>query len=1038
MNSPLLRAAPFLLAAGLLPAPALAQITCLASQLSLADMTNESGDSAIPPEYILRAGSTTIRVYSAGIWVQTITVRTDGNSFQILQNGIPYTGDIVGNPSGFYDDLSASDILNSICPNGLTPSVNLRGNSRNAPSQRSTQPHTSTTSFATPAYGEASQPYAYGDFNGDGIIDTAIATPGAISVNLYGLNGNPTAISTTSRFAINSQYQGSIVTGDFNGDGVLDLAVTILTNSPPGMVAILLGKGDGTFGTPTYLAGLSGPLSIVAADFNGDGKLDLAVANQGSLGNVAILLGHGDGTFAAPVSYNAGQVLISLVATDLNGDGKLDLAALDSNDGKGDLLWVLLGSGDGTFQRANGGLASGTSFGALAYTDLNRDGKQDLLAADPQSNAIAVMLGKGDGTFQPTAEYVSAADPNSVAVMPLGDGTSALFTGDGYTGTMLLTFAGSNGFVNSPQIQTLGESPSAIGSADFNKDGRPDLVVTDGQGNAVYVELNSGGGEFANPVGYAVGASPTAAAIADVNGDGNPDLVVADGNGVDVLLGNGNGTFGDAQSTPVTRAGGSSPAGLAVGDFNSDGKPDAAVTVAGGQIVVLLGQGNGTFAAGTNVIPLPTGMVPGAILAGDVNGDGKLDLVVAYAAPNQFAAGTIAVFLGNGNGTFQAPTAISVPGIPESLGLGDVNKDGHPDLIAGVFEQSRTQLAILLGTSSGAFQSPSYLNTITTAASITVTDLNGDGNLDLMLGDCCEASYMLGDGNGTFQAEVRVPTGPNPGLIVAAELSGDGGPDLAIAGTANNRGTLTLFRNAFGTQTPANPATVLSSANPALKTIAPESLASAYGSDLATVSPTATSSTMPTSYGGTSVSIVDSKGNTTPAPLVYVSSTQVNFLIPATVATGAGQVTVTSGDGTQSTADVQLAAVAPGVFELNGAGLAAAIAQRYSADGTVTNEQVYTVNSAGAVVANPIDMGSSTDQVYLLLYGTGLQAAGTGGVTVSVGGINATVAYAGPSTFPGEDQVNVLLPRSLAGMGNVILQLTAAGIAANLVNLSFQ
>ena len=209
---------------------------------------------------------------------------------------------------------------------------------------------------------------------------------------------------------------------------------------------------------------------------------------------------------------------------------------------------------------------------------------------------------------------------------------------------------------------------------------------------------------------------------------------------------------------------------------------------------------------------------------------------------------------------------------------------------------------------------------------------------------------LLGKGDGTFQPEVAVPTGPSPRFIVAGEFFGDGKPDLAVAGYSANHGTLTLFRNAFGAPPVGATMTVLSSANAALTTVAPGSLASAYGTDLATISPISVASSLPTSYGGTSVSIVDSHGATTAAPLVYVSSSQVNFLVPASAATGKGQVSVTSGDGTDSTANVQFAAVAPGVFELNSGGLAAAIARRYSANGTVTNEPVYTGNSAGAIV----------------------------------------------------------------------------------------
>ena len=205
---------------------------------------------------------------------------------------------------------------------------------------------------------------------------------------------------------------------------------------------------------------------------------------------------------------------------------------------------------------------------------------------------------------------------------------------------------------------------------------------------------------------------------------------------------------------------------------------------------------------------------------------------------------------------------------------------------------------------------------------------------------------------------------------------------------------------------------VLSSANPATVWLAPGSLASAYGtgSDFATGPLGSTPLPLPTNFGGTSVSILDSSGAKTLAPLLYVNPTQVNFEVPLGVASGAAQVTITSGDGTQSVANVQIAAVAPGIFELNSAALAAAYVIVYHANGTQTYEQVYTVNN-GAVVAAPVSLGSATDQAYLFLFGTGLQAAGTSGVTVSVNGRNLPVQYAGPQGgFAGEDQINVQLP----------------------------
>jgi uncharacterized protein (TIGR03437 family) len=195
----------------------------------------------------------------------------------------------------------------------------------------------------------------------------------------------------------------------------------------------------------------------------------------------------------------------------------------------------------------------------------------------------------------------------------------------------------------------------------------------------------------------------------------------------------------------------------------------------------------------------------------------------------------------------------------------------------------------------------------------------------------------------------------------------------------------------------------------------------------------------PLTFGGTSISILDSSGVTSPAPLTYVSPTQVNFEVPPGVAAGAAQITITSGDGTKSVVVVLVVPVAPGLFELDSSGLAAAYVILYNTNGTQVFEPVYTVNSAGAIVAGAVSLGSSTDQAYLFLFGTGLQAAGTAGVKVSIGGSNIPIQFAGAGGgFPGLDQVNVLLPASLAGKGSVTIQLTANGLAANPVNLTIQ
>ncbi len=246
---------------------------------------------------------------------------------------------------------------------------------------------------------------------------------------------------------------------------------------------------------------------------------------------------------------------------------------------------------------------------------------------------------------------------------------------------------------------------------------------------------------------------------------------------------------------------------------------------------------------------------------------------------------------------------------------------------------------------------------------------------------------------------------------------------------------------AFAPKAGASPASnvpmVSSAATPSTTSIAPGSLAFVVGQGLATGTPGEILGPSPTSFAGTSVNITDAAGTTTAAPLVFVSPWQVTFQVPSSVATGAAQVKVTAGSTTQTAANVQIDKVAPALFTLNGLGLAAASAVRVT-DGTQITEPAYALNSLGSFSANPINMGSGSDQVFLVLFGTGIAPAGAAGVTVTVGGASVPVAYAGSSGYAGVDQVNVQLPASLAGKGNVPVQLTAGGASANTVTVTIQ
>jgi FG-GAP-like repeat len=329
----------------------------------------------------------------------------------------------------------------------------------------------------------------------------------------------------------------SVATGDMNGDGKLDLAVADFTMFSD--VWILLGNGDGTFGgtVGSSLSGATGSQWVTMGDFNGDGKLDLALANGcnigPAIGDVTVLLGNGDGTLMAASCYgtSADGESVSIATGDFNADGKVDLAVA-GNTG----VEVLIGNGDGTFGAAvsYGDFESASS---VTAADLNGDGKLDLAVTDSEGNDVSVLLGNGDGTFMETVPY----------------GTGA--------------------------------APSSVTSGDFNGDGTLDLAVADSLGTAVSVLLGTGTGSFATAVSYAAGGRSVTAA--DFNGDGKLDIATDD---VAVLLGNGDGTFQAAADYGA----GTGPRSVATGDFNGDGLPD--LGVAGGPadhgtVSVLLNNG---------------------------------------------------------------------------------------------------------------------------------------------------------------------------------------------------------------------------------------------------------------------------------------------------------------------------------------------------------------------------------------------------------------------------------------------------------------
>ena len=632
---------------------------------------------------------------------------------------------------------------------------------------------------------------AAGDFNGDGKPDIAVTNQNGLTILL----NNGTGFAPAASYTVGTNPQ-AVAAKDFNGDGKVDLVVV---NQGSGTISVLLGNGNGTFQAATSYPAGSNPRSVGVADFNGDGKADLAIVDSGFAtgSGVSVLLGNGNGTFQSAMFFAAGSVSLSVAVGDFNADGKPDLAV--ANEGS-DNISVLLGNGNGTFQTAvnisldlPGISVSPTS---LVAGDFNGDGHLDLAVATPNVKNIAVLLGVGNGTFQSAVHY-ALDDPNFVnnnntmaAVDLNGDGALDLVLANLSSNHVTVLVGAGNGTFSSIKSYAAGPEPTYVAVADFNGDGKPDLVasnnVIDG---VVTLLLGNGDGTLKAAPLFRSGSIPGSILIADLNGDGIPDIVTSSpfqatatgiGSGA-AMLGHGDGTFG-APKIWSTSAGTTS---IALGDFNRDGKLDLVETINGpgnGNVSLLLGNGDGTFQA---PVAYSAGTAPQTVVVADLNGDGILDIVVG-----NHNSGNVSVLLGNGNGTFRTAVNYAVPntGTPDSITIADFNGDGKPDLAVAISGINASSAAILLGNGDGTFQS--YLSVASgfhssATLSIVSADFNGDGKPDLAITEGALLSILIANGGGAFRIPVVSSlVGPGNaivGMATTGDFNADGKADLAIS-----------------------------------------------------------------------------------------------------------------------------------------------------------------------------------------------------------------------------------------------------------------
>jgi len=332
------------------------------------------------------------------------------------------------------------------------------------------------------------QAIAVGDFNNDGNLDYVVASlNSAIATIMLGSgNGTFTAVTTGGApYSVNPNPEGAVV-ADFNGDGNLDIA---FANSAGNGVTILLGNGDGTF-TPAANPAVSFAAAIAVGDFNGDGIPDLAVSNNNGSGYaVTILLGKGDGTFNVGANVSVPQWSLNpqgIVAMDFNGDGKTDLAVTSANGDSPSnyVVTILLGNGDGTFTQGQT-YNTGQGDQSIVGRDFNGDGVPDLAIANYYDHTVTILLGNGDGTFTPVPPPLPATGDGPFAIVAgdfNNDGILDLATANFHDNTVTILLGNGDGtFTAASSALATGGGPDGLVAADFNGDGLLDFVTANYQ-----------------------------------------------------------------------------------------------------------------------------------------------------------------------------------------------------------------------------------------------------------------------------------------------------------------------------------------------------------------------------------------------------------------------------------------------------------------------------------------------------------------------------------------------------------------------------
>lgn len=664
------------------------------------------------------------------------------------------------------------------------------------------------------------------DFNRDGELDTvtSLRETNAVAVNL----GHRGVFRRGTVTPLPDAVRGS-ATGDFNRDAKLDL---MIGGENGNAIYFLAGRGDGTFDAPRAVTTAVDPFALHGDDVDGDGKLDLIVAN--AFGDVEVRWGRGDGTFEQtplvftpaffPIyletadmnedgrtdiitGHESGAITITLMnanrtngttfradmsgfvyglkVRDLDGDGHLDLVAADPIEFA---VGYFRGKGDGTLHERID-IPAGLFTEGIDFGDFNSDGRTDIVVGQSIEERLAILYGQADGTFSEPVEHLAGFNVYGVRVADLDhDGDDDIVASNIAGYAVLFQQFGAGEFPQAPSVSVGGAlGPYDVIAADLDGDGVPDVVTANGLHNTLSVLRGRPDGTLADAQLHRTGDGPYRVIAVDVNGDRHLDLVSADifDHGISVLINRGDGTLHEAVRYEFEDA----PSALSHGDVDRDGDADLVVSSTdGGMLMVFLNAGNGTLTRWIDV----EGRAPGQTVLADLNGDGRLDLAIAdRVEPVEGVNGFLTIRYGNGDGTFGAAIDYPVGHRPIDLAAHDFDRDGRLDFAVANYDFGT--ITILLAGSDGQFRTVAELQNHGATPHLTLADFNLDGNADIAAANSGIVIVHEGRGTGEFKAPLSFRAGITPFSIAAVDLTRDGRPDLITANLSSH--DVSILRN---------------------------------------------------------------------------------------------------------------------------------------------------------------------------------------------------------------------------------------------------